>query len=228
MFQWMPGTRRAAAAAESASGSSTWAKTRRRGSGACRPRRSTGRSWSGSSGTRRPPFSPDGPRHPKPSAPGARPADGGSVAWNHMQGDHTMPAPGPQPSYRSNSRPIASAASACSVLSRSTARCLSRRMVSGIEPHQQHLTIRRGRRRRPVRRGTACSSGQRRGQVGCLLHRVPSVIQSYSAAISCAAFPAGPSSAAVSPAANAWTCATRWPMVTGATSAPWSASAARA
>ena len=77
MFQWMPGTRRAAAAAESASGSSTWAKTRRRGSGACRPRRSTGRSWSGSSGTRRPPFSPDGPRHPGPAAPGTRPAGGG-------------------------------------------------------------------------------------------------------------------------------------------------------
>ena len=72
MFQWMPGTRRAAA--ESAS--SPWAKTRHRGSGACRPRRSTGRSSSGSSGTRRPPFSPDGPRHPGPAAPGARPAGG--------------------------------------------------------------------------------------------------------------------------------------------------------
>ena len=89
MFQWMPGTRRAAA--ESASGSSTWAKTRHRGSGVRRPRRSSGRSWCGSSGTRRPPFSPDGPRHPGPSAPGARPAaEGGAQLDESSGGDHTM------------------------------------------------------------------------------------------------------------------------------------------
>ena len=90
MSQWMPGTRRAAA--ESASGSSTWwAKTRHRGSGACRPRRSTGRSSSGSSGTRRPPFSPDGPRHSGPAAPGARPAGGGSWRGSSAGGPYDAP-----------------------------------------------------------------------------------------------------------------------------------------
>ena len=55
---WMPGTRQAAAA-ESASGSSTWAKTSHRGSGVRRRRRSIGRSSDGST------MAPVGRRSPR-------------------------------------------------------------------------------------------------------------------------------------------------------------------